>query len=1050
MHKLLIGFACLVQLISGQTTLRLRYGGTQSSYRITAISSATPAVLTVRDADNAARHSLVGGDEIYIHLVQGCRDANGYRKVALNPAPTAATFAITDLSGKPIRCNTPFDYSFQSGYVGKYHTVTLNQHPRLMTPKSGSLRDRNIDRRAAGGKIAGVTVENGPAWRGMLTRFSAYASSKCDGITSSRCQAEESTMHTSEVSEGWDVLGLALVWQADQKKTAYLNATKYYLNHADRLLYGSYPGFACDTSAIHCGVGSFSDWISASLVNFVKAYDIVRNELTAEQRQRFANLILNGWSGTGCTNQLVQQSGTVDLNGAIATGSGLAAIYHPGDSVYFKTVKTFGRPGVWATISKVTDTELTLTKSSGATAKAADHYKVTLPWDPARSCGVLYAAGGHGAHVGEVSANGFSSLAVNMESSAATLTVKDTDNFLDPPPYYLYVDNEVVLVTAAAGGRLTVVRGQLYTSPAAHPQGRIVAWYREPRGSASIGGPNSVAGGWEGNLTHQRAVGYVMAGLALADDDPRAAELAEKAWNYFYELIYPWCADFWSGPTGGGQQDWGYQWGRWQANMLNVVLAGQFAFSGTAYPELLGDYFWSGLLLPAYWSSPGSNFDRGPNCPLCGDSYTSKAYVFSWIPLATTFHPGPAADGATWWWRYLGMDSGYPGNNGIRSAVWIAPYYAESALGSDFRKTADPWNFNDVTEFGPDRALGLVISRSDWTKTATFVMAALGFYEIPDHAADQSIATAPGSYMIHKGAKLLFGGDSRDGSGSGSATSLPWFRIAGKGGETLRNSNYPWWSTLAYGGAGGPRAKIDRRKGSAQYVYARGNMNEAFRDEARVTRSYRSLVHLKGTSEYVIIFDDHAAAQPDSMSTKLYYFKADDLASDFHYDEQRRAVTFVKPTGSAAMLNTALLFPDGRVPAISTSSNANVHSVAVDWGSTASAQMFTIHRTALGVKDAMPPVSLLKTLDSGSIGLEIDDGDSSRAVLYSKSNQDRTSVTFSTTFTGKGYCVVTGLTAGKFDLVRGGAVFAGAQSVGSDGSIGFECDGAGNYRVARQ
>lgn len=625
--------------------LRLRSGGYQSSYRIIGITNDTPAVVTVRNYDNLPAHDLKPGDSIYIHLVQGCQEANGYRKVAAHPAPAGDRFAISDLADKPIHCSSPFDYSLQSGFVGKYRPTRLNPHPRLMTPPSGPLRDRNVDQRGSGGAIGFVAKENGPAWRGMIARYGPYLSGRCDGITPAKCPNEEARMKAADVIQGWDVLALALIWQADHKNREHLNAAKYFLNHADRLMSGPYPGFACDNTAQHCGIGAFADWMSAFIVNFAKAYDIVHDELTPEQRQRFANVILNGWNGKGCTNQLVRQPGTVDLHNSTATGVGLANLYRPNDWVYLKTVKAFGRTGVWAHIAAVSDTQLTLAKTTGVTAFAADHYKVQLPWDPARSCGALYASGGHAVYIGEVSATGYTVLADDVDASATSVVVATTSNFLDPPPYYIAVDDEMMLVTAAAGSRLTVARGQMYTSAGAHRKGRSVSWYRQPRGSMTGITPYSVAGEWSDNLAHQRAVGYVMAGLALADDDPRAAELAEKAWNYYYELVYPWCADFWSGLTGGGQQDWGYQWGRWQANMLNVVLAGQFAFADAAYPEMLGDYFWRGLLLPMYWSSPGSNFTRGPNCPTCGETYEAKRYTLAWLPLATTFHPGPAAAG---------------------------------------------------------------------------------------------------------------------------------------------------------------------------------------------------------------------------------------------------------------------------------------------------------------------------------------------------------------------------------------------------------------------
>ena len=365
-----------------------------------------------------------------------------------------------------------------------------------------------------------------------------------------------------------------------------------------------------------------------------------------------------------------------------------------------------------------------------------------------------------------------------------------------------------------------------------------------------------------------------MAGLSLADDDPRGVELAERAWNNYYDGTFAWMEDMWSGTNAGGHNDWGYAWGRWQINALSIMIAGQYAFADATYPEMLGDYFWRGLMQPVYWSSPGSNFGRGQIAALTAtENYLTKKGSLSWFPLGTTFHPGTMSDWAIYWYRNYGLHDSYTGTTGIQAADFLAPYYSESNTGSDWKTAADPWQFNTETTYGPDRAQSYLFSRSDWSSNASFVMAGLGFYEVRDHNVDQSIVTAPGNYLVHKGSKLLLGGNNAAGTGAGSSANQPWFNITAADGKNLKSMSVPWWSSpaVAYGD-GGPKAVLDRQKGTPDYVYARGNFSQAFQTSVGVVRSLRSVTHLKGAKEYLVVFDDHAASHADSDVYELVLF----------------------------------------------------------------------------------------------------------------------------------------------------------------------------------
>lgn len=1045
MRKLLIGLACLVHLTCAQTTLRLRYGGPQSSYRVTAISNGLPAVVTVNDQESVAEHSLVAGDQIYLHLVAGCPEANGYRKVALSPAPTTSTFALTDLSGNPIQCSVPFDSLWQSGYVGKFETATLNSHPRLMAPHSGALYSRMIDPDGSGPGVAAMASENGPAWQSLVNRYaSGWTTPGCDGVTKSLCPTEESQVPNENVTNGWDELGLALVWQADNTKTGHLHAAEYFINNAERVLgHPTGTGFPCDLSAMFCGAGSYSDWISASVVQILKAYDIIRSQLTPAQRQRFTNVILNGYNGSGCTNQLTLQPGTVNVSGATVIGSGgLSGIFQPGDWIYFKTPIAFGPNGVWSQISTVTDTVLTLTASAGVTVNAVPYFSIA-PWDQASSCGALYLAGGHPYFDGNVSASASTKLAGAITSSATVITVVQAGNFPDPAPFIVFIDNEAVQVTSVSGSNLTVVRGQLYSNAGSHNNNVPVTWYRQSKGVGGAPvGPMSYSGDWRHNLDHQKTIGYVMAGLALADEDPRGITLAESAWNGYYDLSYPWMSDFWSGPPSGGMVNFGYAWGRWQQNDLNVLIAGQYAFSDTAFPELNGDYFWRGLMTPIYWSRPSTNFQNG--LQLGGESYGLEKYNMAWFALGSVFYPGTSSDYTNYWWRSF-MNAVDSSEAGQRAAVWIAPYYNQSASGTNFT-AADPWSIETATDWGPNRSLGLVLSRTDWTPNSTLLAASLGYFEVADHNVDQSMATTPGAYVIEKGSKILIGGDDGSGLGVGSGTATGHFNIASPAGANYRQGSQPWWATgLSYDGDGGPQAVVDQQLGTSTYVWARGNMSNAYRTSANVTRSLRSVLHLKGPNDYVVVYDDHAASQPDVMSVNFFYYKADDPATNFTFNSANNTAVSIKATDAAQMISTQFLFP-AAVPSIAQSTTPYTNKLAFTFGTVPFAQMIAVHRLASGTTDVLASTTIPST-DTHSTGVQIDDGNNSWGIVLAADGMNRTDRTISTAFTGKGQILFTGLSPDKYWVFQDGNQSLSNLTVGADGTLLFTASGPHTFRV---
>jgi len=1039
----------------GQTTVRLRYGGPQSLYHVKDVSAGTPAVVTVwRHTSGQQQHDLVNGDVIYVQFVPGCKEANGYRKV-VNANQAAGTFQITDLEDNPVTCSASFDPTFESGLAGKVGTFTLRDtRPRIFLPGSGELLVRSKDPDGSGPQVAPVVTENDVPWQKVLSTYSGYITPGCDGRTPALCPNEERVLDAGDSSgvQGWAAVAGAYAWFADNSKTGYLNLARYLINHVHRAVVtnasGVRPGFGfpCDSTTDSCGLGSGCDWSSISMFNFALAYDLIRDQLTGAERQAFAKKMLNGWGGEhDCANQLQKQPGSANLTSGskTVTGSGFS-VYSPGDWVYFKTTMAWGSTGLWGqVVSVASDSEMTVnfmigsskTAAASKTVSGVDHFKI-MPWDETR-CGAAFFAGGLGNtyNVGAVVRRAITTLASAITADQTTITVTNAGSFPEQTPFYLICESEVMRVVAREGNQFTVERGQMYSTAASHSSGRAVVWTSQLQGnSGGTAGPRALAGEWYHNLTAQKAVGYLLAAFALAGDDARAAGYAEAVWNYYYDLIYTTNKEYWSGPTQGGLQNQGYQFGRWQGTHFRVGLVGRNAFAEGPI-DVMDDYFWRGLTTAFLWTPP-TKWNWMPVDPSSGDGYSNTS--LGWTALSATLYQSPLTRYAVFWYRNLsGLLDALTGKNGPH----IAAYSPSNADQADFRQELPSWSFHTETDFNARAYYGLVVSKRDWSSTAGMVVAALGWNWPTDHTVDQG-TYLPGGYSILKGGKLLFGWDNTYGTGGSGSN---WFSVD-TGSGSLKSAAHPPWYTSSQGGQ---QNQLDRKHGDARYIYARGNFTASYKTDAKVVRQHRHLVHLKTEPEYVVIFDDSVTSATKARKTSLQYFLRYDPSQAFSASPDYRDIAFKKPTGTAAMISTKVLFPDGSNPTATYSLTSNTHKVTFDWGTVTSAQMITIHRVALGTTDAMPAVSILAGLDPESVGFEVMDGNEPVAMIFARNGTDRSECSFRTSFTGQGRILITGLAPGNYRVYREGQEINGSPfEVGiGDGTLYLEGSG-GAYTVS--
>jgi hypothetical protein len=1044
----LLGTVCSAQ------SLYLRYGGPDSVYHVKNVSADNPSVITVfRNSDYAQVHDLTDGQLVWLQFVPGCLAYSGVWVVA-DANPSGGTFTLRDREGNPFRCTT-FDPTYESGLVGKVMQVTLRStRPRIFLPASGPILERSKDPDGSGPQVAPVVTENGPAWQRIISRLSNYITPGCDGATPALCPNEENTINRDEYA--YRAFAAAYVWFADNNQTGYLNLAKYIINHFHRAAVGTtgaflagLDAFPCDQTAGACGLGSGADWISGDIAHISMAYDLIRDQLSSEERAAFAEKMLNGFDGSGCTNALQKQAGSANLTqgSKVVTGSGFS-VYGAGDWVYFKTDMAINTVGRWAKVISVTsDSEMTVnfvvgtstTSASDVTRTGVDHYKV-MRWQSGQ-CGANFIAAGMIDNVPAAQPRAVTTLAAGIDSTQTTITVTSAADFFDPPPFYIVVNSaEVMRVTAMNGNTLTVERGQAYSTPRETSAGKPVVWERVLRGWNDLRttGPRAYLNDFHHNLVGYKAIGYLISAFALAGDDPRAAEYAQRIWNYYYDLIYPLNKRYWSGPTQGGLQNYGYQYGRWQSIHLFAGLLSRHAFNEGAI-DILEDYFFRGITTQFLWTPPGgpNHWTLGPTEPTASSTPLDWRYT-AWAAAAATFKPGDASS----WWQYWSKNLANIPWQDVRYAPVVAAFCPADAPTTEFRSVMNPWSFHTDTDYVPDEYYGLLVSKKDWSETAGMLLANVGWHWPVDHTVDQG-TYVPGGYAIWKGAKLLFGWDVSSGVG-GSASQSPWLALA-SGSSSLKSVAHPPWYS---GSAGSQQNKVDRRHADQRYVYARGNFTASWRAEAKVLRQHRHFVHWKSEPEYVVVYDDAELSSGGNATSALQYFHRSDAAAQFTASQDYRQMVLKKPTGEGAMITTRVLLPDESNPTATYTQTSNVHRVTFQWTGVSRIQMITVHRIALGTSDTME-VTPLPGLDPESVGFESESGGEPFAMVFPRNGRDRTECTFTTNFARQGWILVTGLAPGKYRVFRDGQELDGSpfEVLAGDGTL-LVAGEAGAYFVS--
>ncbi|MEZ5404533.1 MAG: putative Ig domain-containing protein [Bryobacteraceae bacterium] len=687
---------------------------------------------------------------------------------------------------------------------------------------------------------------------------------------------------------------------------------------------------------------------------------------------------------------------------------------------------------VWAKIATVdSPTQVTMTanvtvSAFGGEGRHIQHFRAK-PWTPA-SHGLMWFVSNHGQAPSILNRRGVAHLAGAIDDTQTAIGIDSAADFLDPAPFFILIDSEFLRVTSIDGNNLTVERGAFDTTPRPHNNNRMIIWSRFPTGGRDWTGDSLAAGDPRSNLALTKLYGYFIAAIALASDDPAAVTIAENAFNWWYDYMYPVIDSSWTGMSGGSSTT-GYHGGRW---MDFMVVWAETLHSFTAQPlDLFAGQKWlNAMYYPIYAGMP-YNWLITPRFADAGsDEQTLENDDFKHAAVTASTIGGVTGQHFRYWLENTSNFLAFSQQAQTSTGKEVIPYYLLHRGGwpsaSDYR-TLPTYRYFTQVDSTVKKPLGLLFSRGSWTDPSATHLTVLGAAPAYDHWAGYP---APGGYKIARCAAdpctqgdargRLLDDDANAGMGSagttnyvevGAANNLKPGSIAG----LVHDGQNPVW---------------DRQYGSPTSVYTRIDTAGSYKTTVNVTAASRQVAHLKPagqSADYVIAYDHVRTSSPQAIRTRLFYriqkktpVPTGSLAGD--------TFVYTDPMSNARMSSKILL--GGTV----TQGANTAYSIplTLDGGTATEAEFLVLHRVSGSLSDTLPPVTLL-TSDSNFRALQVDDPGTPLVVLFSKTSaagaSNYISASAVSTHAGQGRYLVGGLTPGTYEVKLNGSVILSGLSV---------------------
>ena len=605
--------------------------------------------------------------------------------------------------------------------------------------------------------------------------------------------------------------GAALKWFVTGDATALAEA-KAFLLDLDNV--SSYGRLGCDLAVSQCGAnGAQTDYGATDAPYIMQAYSIIRSQFTPAEKQKFLDMVLNDNQYAYPTTE--PQCGNQAKNGigTVSTVAGTKIISYSDPAM----------DSVWTV-----GTQIWLTSNS---------------------------------FIGKITAVNTDARTITTDLAQSTNAAIGTKG--DVSFYY---------IKPWASGDCGFV---WYMKHHAYWPGPVGAWYYN-------GGPNNYLAGttyggasnsWTHNHHVARALTAVSIGVALADDDPRARDLLEMAYNWFFDRVYTTGKAYWSGMA---QQNEGYFMGR-----VYTGMAGSVAIANASLGiDLFSDGWLKNSLLYMIYGNLPHRYERPRYGP--PNSGAQQLYPTQYVGMFIGMGLYAGSDEAGYAYK-LTRDV-LPLASNVSQKMWTAaglnrqgavPFIFTDPSASSLSLNNLPrqvvLNSSPVAKY-PAANTSVMISRTGWPSGIASNSDTWTWLYAPDQYTGGLINSgggAPLHYDIIKN-RWLFAGDwGVDNCGTGVfcyAQDLDKTAYIEIGGTN---------NLVQATGVVNQNLEISRFAGDSQnrYAYALGDATAAYKAAVGPIRVHRHFLDLKkpGTQQFIVVFDDVRTSTPQLKRTFLQY-----------------------------------------------------------------------------------------------------------------------------------------------------------------------------------
>jgi hypothetical protein len=858
----------------------------------------------------------------------------------------------------------------------------------------------------------GRAITSNPAYQGLINSV---------GILISTGYTKTWVDYLGSVGSGWNegrFSNAAMLWWAQGANPAdpnnYLAAAKYGLDHVEDII-GSTS--ACDETATYCnGRASEIDFVSFYLVPVMQAYSITRSQMSSSERTAFAAKMLNdnavslnglGLAGSptsSCTrasgggpgsNDISVGTGTVSFSISITSSTATTSTM-TGTSTAFTAQLSVGSVIFGATgapVAKVTAIATDTSATVAATGSYTGAFRYAPSWNTSTNtdCGVVWLLKHHGA--------------------APPLDPTQTTTYTSDYP-------------------LNAAIGQFTTLPA-------------------ITGIQA-----EHNLVLTKLFGYIAIGIALADDDPRAITLLQQAFNFYYTYALPWKLSQDTGLSSCVPSD-----GIDRCDVFESGLMMMIRNSIIGAPNLIQLKKTSlarEVPMFMYMMQPDKMFNNF-SYELWDELFGINGSAWGPYALSRLSYLNLNQTESTWAQSLLQTQNYTASLWAMNAGAYLQSeylFYDPAAPLTAYTTAPTQYVFKDgdyatclsmsFTCFA-NHTFEMTLSKSSWATNATQMLTQGGWAQSGiDHIDGPDF----GSYHIYKNGYLLAGDGSNttsDSNGTLGGDNL----IALGGGDWLTNGAYApisrWASTDPYGDP------LNR------YAYVMYNLSSVYSSGAGATGGvYRHIAHLKENQDYIISFDDITTLTAEEQQAYFHYWRQT-AVNTIKYDASARTMSDLNGTTAGLLtsflptagVNTIAMSrdtADGTYPGqlsngtyrmfICTSTDGSTCNTSATHGEWLAVHLPTTTTTAVMPMLTQPSCT---AIGGTCVALQVADSTTPKVISFTRGAALVSVISFTTTHTGTGQYLITGLAAGNYSVSVGGSTVVSNIVVSTnDNTLYFE------------